>query len=114
MTSEAWNRRAAHRLLAITTIVVAFVFVGGLRLPEFGAVIIGPARQIAGENDMGMLKGLVQERVSLGAWKDLLVARPFEVKKVFLATRHVARLLPRTVLGSPSQPLESALSGASV
>jgi lysozyme len=43
MTSEAWNRRAAHRLLAITTIVVAFVFVGGLRLPEFGAVIIGPA-----------------------------------------------------------------------
>jgi hypothetical protein len=62
---------------------------------------------------MGMLKGLVQERVPLGAWKDLLVARPFEVKKVFLATRHVARLLPRTVLGSPSQPLESALSGAS-
>ena len=36
-----------------------------------------------------------------------------EVKKVFLATRHVARLLPRTVLGSPSRPLESVLSGAS-
>src|SRR5262249_31379381 len=48
-----------------------------------GAVIIGPARQIAGENDMGMLKGLVQERVPLGVWKDLLVTRPFEVKKVF-------------------------------
>jgi len=44
MTSEAWNRRAAHRLLAITTIVVAFVFVGGLRLPEFGAVIIGSGK----------------------------------------------------------------------
>ena len=78
-----------------------------------GAVIIGPARQLAGENDMGMLKGLVQERVPLGPWKQLLLARPFEVKKVFLATRHVARLLPRTVLDTPSQPLETVLSGAS-
>jgi NAD(P)H-nitrite reductase large subunit len=78
-----------------------------------GAVIVGPARQLAGENDMGMLKGLVQEQVPLGPWKDLLVARPFEVKKVFLATHHVAHLLPRTVLGSPSQPLESVLSGVS-
>jgi NAD(P)H-nitrite reductase large subunit len=79
-----------------------------------GAVIIGPARQLAGENDMGMLKGLVQERVPLGPWKQLLLARPFEVKKVFLATRHVARLLPRTLLGTPSQPLETVLSGAPV
>jgi NAD(P)H-nitrite reductase large subunit len=77
-----------------------------------GAVIIGRARQLAGENDMGMLKGLVQERVSLGPWKELLLARPFEVKKAFLATRHVARLLPRTVLDTPSQPLETVLSGA--
>ncbi len=77
-----------------------------------GAVIIGPARHLAGENDMGMLKGLVQERVPLGPWKQLLLARPFEVKKVFLATRHVARLLPRTVLDTPSQPLETVLTGA--
>jgi NAD(P)H-nitrite reductase large subunit len=77
-----------------------------------GAVIIGPARQLAGENDMGMLKGLVQERVPLGPWKQLLLARPFEVKKAFLATRHVARLLPRTLLDTPSQPLETVLSGA--
>ncbi|MDQ6673777.1 MAG: FAD-dependent oxidoreductase [Chloroflexota bacterium] len=77
-----------------------------------GAVIIGPARQLAGENDIGMLKGLVQERVPLGPWKQLLLARPFEVKKAFLATRHVARLLPRTVLNTPSQPLETVLSGA--
>jgi NAD(P)H-nitrite reductase large subunit len=76
-----------------------------------GAVIVGPARQLAGENDMGMLKGFVQERVALGPWKQLLLARPFEVKKAFLATRHVARLLPRTVLDTPSQPLEAALAG---
>jgi lysozyme len=43
MTREGWNRRAAHQLLAITSIVVTFVFVGGLRLPEFGAAITGPA-----------------------------------------------------------------------
>jgi hypothetical protein len=62
---------------------------------------------------MGMLKGMVQERVPLGPWKQLLLARPFEVKKVFLATRHVARLLPRTVLDRPSEPLETVLTGAS-
>jgi NAD(P)H-nitrite reductase large subunit len=74
-----------------------------------GAVITGPARQLAGENDTGMLKGLVQSRRQLGGWKELLVQRPFEVRKVFLASGVVADLLPRTLLGVPSQPLEAAL-----
>ena len=64
-----------------------------------GAVIVGPARQLAGENDMGMLKGLVQSRKPLGPWKQLLVERPFEVKKAFLAAGTVSSLLPQTLLG---------------
>jgi NADPH-dependent 2,4-dienoyl-CoA reductase/sulfur reductase-like enzyme len=75
-----------------------------------GAVIVGPAHQVAGENDMGMLKGLVQSRRPLGAWKELLVKRPFEVRKAFLAAGTVADLLPRTVLGRASQPLEAELA----
>lgn len=85
-----------------------YVWAGG-RLT--GAVIIGPARQVAGENDMGMLKGLVQAGTPLGEWKALLRERPFEVKKAFLATRTVGRLLPQTVLGQPSKPLDEALAG---
>jgi len=76
-----------------------------------GGVIVGPARQVAGENDMGLLKGLVQAGQPLGPWKQLLVERPFELKKVYLATHTVARLLPQTLLGQPSQPLEPALIG---
>lgn len=75
-----------------------------------GAVIVGPARQVAAENDMGMLKGLVQSRRPLGRWRQLLAERPFEVKKAFLASGAVAELLPRTLLGRPSQPLEVALT----
>jgi hypothetical protein len=56
-----------------------------------------------------MLKGLVQSRRPLGRWKELLVQRPFEVKKVFLAAGTVSALLPQTLLSAPSQPLEAAL-----
>lgn len=76
-----------------------------------GGVLIGPARQVAGENEMGMLKGLVQAGTDLGEWKQLLLERPFELKKVFLATRTTARLLPQTVLGTPSRPLDESLAG---
>jgi len=75
-----------------------------------GGVLVGPARQVAGENDMGLLKGLVQSGQPLGEWKALLVQRPFELKKVYLATRTVERLLPRTVMGEPSVPLEVQLA----
>ncbi|MGH2469587.1 MAG: NAD(P)/FAD-dependent oxidoreductase, partial [Chloroflexota bacterium] len=77
-----------------------------------GGVIIGPARRMAAENDMGMLKGLIQAGQPLGAWKDLLVHQPFELKKVYLASRAVSSLLPRMVLGTPSLPLAAALAGA--
>ncbi len=74
-----------------------------------GAVIVGPASQVAGENDMGMLKGLVQSGLRLGPWKRLLVERPFEVRKAFAGSGAVAQLLPQTLLGEPSRPLEELL-----
>jgi NAD(P)H-nitrite reductase large subunit len=77
-----------------------------------GAVLVGPARQVAGENDMGMLKGLVQAGRPLGPWKRLLVERPFEVRKVFLASGTAAALLPHTILGRPSQPLAQQLASS--
>jgi len=71
-----------------------------------GAVIVGPAHQLAGENDIGMLKGLIQARRPLGPWKELLAQRPFEVRKAYLASGAAGELLPRTLLGRPSWPVD--------
>jgi len=43
MTREALRRRATSHLLAAATVVVAFAFVAGLRLPGLGAGITAPA-----------------------------------------------------------------------
>ncbi len=67
-----------------------------------GAVICGPAGDIWTTNDVGMLKGLVYSGVDLSAWTSHLRKNPFDIKPAFLATRTVARLLPETVLGRPS------------
>ncbi len=67
-----------------------------------GAMILGPAADIWTTNDVGMLKGLVQSGVRLGAWKARLQRNPFDVKSAFVASRTTARLLPETVLGRPS------------
>ncbi len=67
-----------------------------------GAIILGPSSDIWTTNDVGMLKGLVQTGVSLGAWKAHLRRNPFDIKPAFIASRTTASLLAHTVLGRPS------------
>ena len=69
-----------------------------------GAMILGPSADIWTTNDVGMLKGLVQSGVRLGAWKERLRRNPFDVKAAYIASRTTGRLLPETVLGRPSVP----------
>ncbi len=69
-----------------------------------GAIIIGMADEIWTGNDVGLLKGLVQSGVGLGAWKAHLRRNPFDVKLAFIASRTTARLLPQTILSRPSTP----------
>ncbi len=71
-----------------------------------GAIIIGQAGDIWTTNDVGMLKGLVQTGVRLGAWKEHLRRNPFDIKPAFIASRTTARLLPETILGRPSRQPE--------
>ena len=71
-----------------------------------GAIIIGQASDVWTTNDVGMLKGLVQTGVRLGAWKEYLRRNPFDVKPAFIASRTTARLLPETILGRPSRAPE--------
>ncbi len=69
-----------------------------------GAMLLGPSEDIWTTNDVGMLKGLVQSSVGLGAWKEHLRRNPFDIKPAFIASGATARLLPQTVLGRPSVP----------
>ncbi|MCZ6556621.1 MAG: FAD-dependent oxidoreductase [SAR324 cluster bacterium] len=69
-----------------------------------GAIMAGPSQETWSDNDLGMVKGLVQTGARLGGWKKFLAAHPFGIKKPYLATRTVSSLLPKTVLGQPSLP----------
>ncbi len=68
-----------------------------------GAIYIGESSETWEGNELGMVKGLVQSGVVLGDWKDYLAARPFDVKKPYLACGTVSALLPDTVLGEGSR-----------
>jgi NAD(P)H-nitrite reductase large subunit len=67
-----------------------------------GAMILGPSADIWTTNDVGMLKGLVQSGVGLGAWKEQLRRNPFDVKRAYVASHATRELLPQTVLGQPA------------
>jgi NAD(P)H-nitrite reductase large subunit len=69
-----------------------------------GAMLLGPEQDVWTTNDVGMLKGLVQSGVHLGDWKGYLRHNLFDIKRAFIASGTTARLLPQTVLGSPSVP----------
>ncbi len=69
-----------------------------------GAMLLGPSQDVWTTNDLGMLKGLVQSGMRLEAWKAYLHHSPFDIKRAFIAAGTTARLLPQTVLGSPSLP----------
>jgi NAD(P)H-nitrite reductase large subunit len=67
-----------------------------------GAIILGRSSDVWTTNDIGMLKGLVQASVPLGAWQGHLRRNPFDIKPAFIASRTTAKLLPETILGRPS------------
>jgi NAD(P)H-nitrite reductase large subunit len=67
-----------------------------------GAILVSPNAETWAGNDVGMLKGLVQSGVDLGPWKTWLKKDPFDIKKAYLATRTVSKLLPQTMLGQAS------------
>jgi NAD(P)H-nitrite reductase large subunit len=76
-----------------------------------GAMILGRAQDVWTTNDVGMLKGLVQSGVRLGAWKTYVCRNLFEIKRAYIASGTTARLLPQTVLGSASVPAAAVSVG---
>ena len=63
-----------------------------------GGILVGPTHALSGQNDVGMLKGLVQTGVSLGPWCDYLKQNPLDLRRVFVASGAASQLAGSTLL----------------
>jgi NAD(P)H-nitrite reductase large subunit len=64
-----------------------------------GAILRGPAEDVALLNDLGMVKGLIQSRAALGPWAEELRRSPMDVRRAYVGAGGPAALLARTLLG---------------
>lgn len=76
-----------------------------------GAVFVGPASDLGMLNDVGMVKGLLQTRTALGAWKEYLKANPFDIRRPYVGLRVGEKLAGSTLLGRPSKPRDYRYEG---
>lgn len=67
-----------------------------------GAILLGPADDVAMLNDMGMIKGLIQAGTALGAWKHHIHENPTDIRRPYVATKTAEKLLSLTTLGRPA------------
>ncbi len=70
-----------------------------------GAIFLGPAEDTAMLNDLGMVKGLIQTKVSLRVWKGHLNNYPLDIRRPYVASRVAEKLLELTTVGRPSTDL---------
>jgi NAD(P)H-nitrite reductase large subunit len=63
-----------------------------------GGILLGPSVAVSGQNDAGMLKGLVQTGVALGPWRDYLKENPLDLRRVYVASGAAKQLLGTTLL----------------
>ncbi|MFP8874288.1 MAG: hypothetical protein VCB42_07120, partial [Myxococcota bacterium] len=63
-----------------------------------GGVMVGASHALSGQNDVGMMKGLIQTGVSLGPWKDFLRENPLELRRAFVASGAARQLAGSSML----------------
>jgi len=68
-----------------------------------GAIFAGRANDMGMLTDVGMVKGLIQTKTSLGPWKDFLAKNPFDIRRAYVASGVAQVLAKTTLLGQPSQ-----------
>lgn len=68
-----------------------------------GAVFVGPANDLGMLNDVGLVKGIMQTRTSLGEWKEFLRVNPFDIRRPYIAAKVAQKLAGQTLLGRPSK-----------
>jgi NAD(P)H-nitrite reductase large subunit len=68
-----------------------------------GAIFAGQANDLGMLNDVGMVKGIMQTRASLGPWKEFLRENPFDIRRPYVAAKVAQKLVGNTLLGRPSK-----------
>jgi NAD(P)H-nitrite reductase large subunit len=63
-----------------------------------GGILVGPTHAMSGQNDVGMLKGLVQTGASLGPWRKYLQENPLDLRRLFVASGAATQLAESTLL----------------
>jgi NAD(P)H-nitrite reductase large subunit len=76
-----------------------------------GAVFIGQASDLGMLNDVGMVKGLIQTRTALGAWKEFLRHNPFDIRRPYVALQVGKALVATTLLGRPAKARQYRFQG---
>jgi NAD(P)H-nitrite reductase large subunit len=76
-----------------------------------GAVFVGPANDLGMLNDVGMVKGIMQTRTDLGAWKAFLRENPFDIRRPYVAAKVAQKLAGTTLLGRPSRSRQYHFQG---
>lgn len=63
-----------------------------------GGVLVGATHALSGQNDVGMMKGLIQTGVPLGPWKGFLCENPLDLRRVFVASGAAKQLASSSML----------------
>ena len=63
-----------------------------------GGIMLGSTQALSGQNDVGMLKGLIQTGVALGPWKDFLCENPLDLRRAFVASGAARQLASSSML----------------
>lgn len=69
-----------------------------------GAIFLGRANDMGMLTDVGMVKGILQTRTPMGAWKEYLRENPFDIRRPYVANNVADKLTKTTLLGRPSKP----------
>ncbi len=67
-----------------------------------GGIIAGPVEDTTMLTDVGMLKGLIQSKADLSSWKRYVDQRPWDLRRVYVASGAAAKLMSQTTLGAAS------------
>ncbi|MCS6924399.1 MAG: FAD-dependent oxidoreductase [Candidatus Binatia bacterium] len=68
-----------------------------------GALFVGPSEDVTLLNDVGMAKGLIQTKQSLGAWAKYVRAHPTDLRRAYVGSGVANTLIQRTLLGAPAR-----------
>jgi NAD(P)H-nitrite reductase large subunit len=68
-----------------------------------GAIFVGRANDMGMLTDVGMVKGILQTRTPMGAWKQYLAENPFDIRRAYVATGVAQKLAGSTLLGRPTR-----------